>query len=105
MARKKRKPKMNNKIFLSVATMIVTGFAIKTWRKMHQKPLSREETYRLMKAEADRRRRYESACMGKVREDIPRPFSPDKMDAMALRLRMDMATASNFEPAIGSCAR
>lgn len=40
---------MNNKIFLSVATMIVTGFAIKTWRKMHQKPLTREETYRAMR--------------------------------------------------------
>lgn len=97
---------MNNKIFLSVATMIVTGFAIKTWRKMHQKPLTREEMYRAhIKEEIDRRRRYDSACMGKVREDIPRPFSPDQMDAMALRPRMDMATASNFEPAIGSCAR
>lgn len=90
---------MNIKIFLSVATMIVTGFAIKTWRKMHQKPLSREETYRLMKAEADRRRRYDSARMGKVSEDALRPFSPEQMDAMALRPRMDM------EPAIGSCAR
>lgn len=90
---------MNNKLFLSVATMIVTGFAIKTWRKMHQKPLSREETYRLMKAETERRRRYDSARMGKVSEEPLRPFSPDQMDAMALRPRMDM------EPAIGSCAR
>jgi hypothetical protein len=103
---KTRKPKMNNKLFLSVATMIVTGFAIKTWRKMHQKPLTREETYRLMKAEAERRNRRDFVQgLGKVKEEVPRPFSPDKMDAMALRPRMDMATASNFEPAIGSCAR
>lgn len=97
------------KIFTAIATVIVTSFIMKVVDRIkHPEELRKEyeeaERYR-KKLEADRRRRYDSARMGKVMEEPLRPFSPDQMDAMALRPRMDMATASNFEPAIGSCAR
>ena len=48
-----------NKIFLSLASMIVTGFLVKSYRKLHEKPESKEEIYRRMKAEHERREKAE----------------------------------------------
>ena len=46
-----------NKAFLAFATMIVTGFVIKSYKKLKEKPATKEELYRTMKAEALRRKR------------------------------------------------
>ena len=46
-----------HKIFLSVASMIVTGFLLKSYNKLREKPETKEEIYhRMKKAEYDRRR-------------------------------------------------
>lgn len=45
-----------NKIFLAVSSMIVACFLMKSWKKLHEKPMDKEEVYRRMKAEYDRRR-------------------------------------------------
>ena len=45
-----------NKIFLAVSSIIVAGFLMKSWKKLHEKPETKEEVYRRMKAEYDRRR-------------------------------------------------
>ena len=46
-----------NKAFLAFASMIVTGFILKSYKKLKEKPLTKEELYRTMKAEALRRKR------------------------------------------------
>ena len=38
------------KLFLAVSSMIVTGFLMKSYRKLREEPESKEEVYRLMKA-------------------------------------------------------
>ena len=38
------------KLFLAVSSMIVTGFLMKSYRKLREKPGTEEEDYRLMKA-------------------------------------------------------
>ena len=50
-----------NKAFLSIATMIVTGFIIKSYCKLKEKPATKEEIYRAVKREANRRKREEMA--------------------------------------------
>lgn len=46
-----------HKIFLAVSSMIVVGFLMKSWKKLHEKPMDKEEIYRQMKkAEYDARR-------------------------------------------------
>lgn len=39
-----------HKIFLAVSSMIVTGFLMKSYKKLREKPDTEEEDYRLMKA-------------------------------------------------------
>lgn len=96
-----------NKIFLSVASMIFTGFLMKSWKKLHENPETKEEVYRRMKAEYDARRAAARptiakldaistprdgakmmAAIGSVQQmrDALRP-SPDQADAMAMALR------------------
>lgn len=48
-----------HKIFLAVSSMIVAGFLMKSWKKLHEKPETKEEVYRRMKAEHEARRRDE----------------------------------------------
>lgn len=93
-----------HKIFLSVTTMIVTGFIIKSYKKLREKPETKEEVYRRMKSEYDRRRAEARpviakldaistprdgakmmAAIGSVQQmrDALRP-SPDQCDAMAM---------------------
>lgn len=46
-----------HKIFLAVSSMIVAGFLMKSWKKLHEQPETKEEIYRQMKkAEYDARR-------------------------------------------------
>ena len=39
-----------HKIFLAVSSMIVTAFLVKSYRKLREKPETKEEVYRSMKA-------------------------------------------------------
>lgn len=40
-----------HKIFLAVSSMIVAGFLMKSWKKLHEQPETKEEIYRRMEAE------------------------------------------------------
>lgn len=96
-----------HKIFLAVSSMIVAGFLMKSWKKLHEKPMDKEEIYRQMKkAEYDARRAAARpviakldaistprdgekwmASIGSVQElrDALRPCRPvDGCDAMAM---------------------
>ena len=98
-----------NKAFLAIASMIVTGFFIKSYKKLREKPETKEEVYRRMKAEHEAlRKRYETfltkaepistprdgakmmAAIGSVQQmrDALRPCRPvDGCDAMAMAPR------------------
>ena len=51
------------KLFLAVSSMIVTGFLIKSYRKLRENPESKEEVYRLMKAAHKNHRDIERRCV------------------------------------------
>ena len=51
-----------HKIFLAVSSMIVTGFLMKSYRKLREKPDTKEEVYRLMKASHKNHREIERRC-------------------------------------------
>ena len=51
-----------HKIFLAVSSMIVTGFLMKSYKKLREKPESKEEIYRLMKAANKNHRDIERRC-------------------------------------------
>jgi len=48
-----------NKLFLAVASMIFTGFLMKSYKKLHEKPETKEDIYRQMKAEYEKHKRAE----------------------------------------------
>ena len=50
-----------HKIFLAVSSTIVTGFLMKSYRKLREKPETEEEVYRLMRAAYARVRRRAAA--------------------------------------------
>ena len=50
-----------HKIFLAVSSMIVTGFLIKSYRKLRERPGTDEEVYRRMRAAYARVRRRADA--------------------------------------------
>ena len=50
------------KLFLAVSSMIVTGFLMKSYRKLREKPDTDEEVYRLMKAAHKNHREIERSC-------------------------------------------
>ena len=55
------------KIFAAVATMMVAHFAIKTWKKLHEKPpVTKEEVYRAMQAERERIRARGAKTMAEL---------------------------------------
>ena len=51
-----------HKIFLAVSSMIVTGFLMKSYKKLREKPDTDEEVYRLMKAAHKNHREIERRC-------------------------------------------
>ena len=51
-----------HKIFLAVSSMIVTGFLMKSYKKLREKPETEEEVYRLMKAAHKNHREIERRC-------------------------------------------
>lgn len=66
-----------NKIFLSLASMIVTGFLVKSYKKLHEKPDTKEEIYRRMKAEHERREKAEhDAIMAHLQSQIMAVSTP-----------------------------
>lgn len=93
-----------HKIFLAVSSIIVTGFLMKSWKKLHEKPETKEKIYRRMKSEHEALRQAARptiakldsistprdgakmmAAIGTVQQmrDALRP-SPDQADAMAM---------------------
>ena len=50
------------KLFLAVSSMIVTSFLMKSYRKLRDRPESKEEVYRLMKAAHKNHREIERRC-------------------------------------------
>lgn len=48
------------KLYLAVSSMIVTGFLMKSYKKLHEKPETEEEVYRRMKAAHKNHREIES---------------------------------------------
>ena len=65
-----------HKIFLAVSSMIVTGFLMKSYKKLREKPDTEEEVYRLMKAAHKNHREFE-----RRRADARPTFA--KMDAIS----------------------
>ena len=65
-----------HKIFLAVSSMIVTGFLMKSYRKLREKPETKEEVYRLKKAAHNNHREIE-----RRRADARSTFA--KMDAIS----------------------
>lgn len=93
-----------HKIFLAVSSIIVTGFLMKSWKKLHEKPDTKEEVYRRMKAEHEALRAEARPTIAKL-DSISTPrdgakmmaaigtvqqmrdalrHSPDQADAMAM---------------------
>ena len=71
------------KLFLAVASMMVAHFAVKTWKKLHEKPpVTKEEIYRAMKAERERIRAQGAKTMAEL--DAYIPPSKDMGDSMAM---------------------
>lgn len=95
-----------HKIFLSVASMIFTGFIMKSYKKLREKPETKEEVYRRMKAEYDRRRAEARPVMAKL-DTISTPRDGEKWMASigtiqqmrdALRPSNDQCDAMSMAP-------
>lgn len=71
---------MMHKIFLSVASMIVTGFFMKSYKKLREKPETKEEIYRRMKAEYEARRAAARPIIAKL-DTISTPMDGAKFMA------------------------
>jgi hypothetical protein len=88
-----------NKIFLSLASMIVAGFLVKCYRKLHEKPETKEEIYRRMKAEWELRKRAEH-------DAIQEHLMQNKIMAVSTpcdgaRLLNAIGTVNDLEPIMG----
>lgn len=69
-----------NKIFLSLTSMIVTGFLVKSYRKLHERPESKEDIHRRMKAAYEARRAAARHVVAKM-DSISTPRDGSKMMA------------------------
>ena len=69
-----------HKIFLAVSSMIVAGFLMKSWKKLHEKPETKEEVYRRMKAEHEALRAAARPTIAKL-DSISTPRDGAKMMA------------------------
>lgn len=67
-----------HKIFLAVSSMIVAGFLMKSWKKLHEKPETKEEIYRRMKAERDAKRQAARTVMAKM-DAVSTPMDGSKV--------------------------
>lgn len=90
-----------NRIFLAVASMIFTGFLMKSYRKLHEKPESKYDIYRRMKAEWELRKRAEHDAIQAhlVQNHIMAVSTPSDGNI----LLNSIGTVSALEPVIGSC--
>lgn len=69
-----------HKIFLSVVSMIFTGFLMKSYKKLHEQPETKEEIYRRMKAEHEALRAAARPTIAKM-DAISTPRDGAKMMA------------------------
>lgn len=69
-----------NKAFLAIASMIVAHFMIKSWHKVHDKPDTKEDVYRRMKAEHEALRASARPTIAKM-DAISTPRDGSKMMA------------------------
>lgn len=69
-----------HKIFLAVSSMIVSGFLMKSWKKLHEKPETKEDIYKCKKAELLSRLGTISDLEAALRQHR----APDQADAMAM---------------------
>lgn len=83
------------KIFLAVSSMIVAGFLMKSWKKLHEKPDTKEEVYRRMKAEHEALRASARPVVAKM-DSISTPRDGAKLMAK-------MGTISELEEALRPC--
>lgn len=60
--------------------MIVAGFLMKSWKKLHEKPETKEEVYRRMKAEYEARRAAARPVIAKL-DTISTPRDGEKFMA------------------------
>lgn len=84
-----------HKIFIAVSSIIVTGFLMKSWKKLHEKPETKEEVYRRMRAEYEARRAAARPVIAKL-DAISTPRDGAKMMAR-------MGTISDLEAALRPC--
>lgn len=86
-----------HKIFLSVASMIVTGFLMKSYKKLREKPtIDKEEIYHQMKrAEYEARRAKARPVVAKL-DAISTPYDGAKMMA-------SIGTISELQEALRPC--
>lgn len=70
-----------SKLFLSISSMIVAHFVMKSWHKVHEKPATKEEVYRRMKAEYEARRAAARPVITKL-DTISTPREGAKMMAL-----------------------
>lgn len=75
-----------HKIFLAVSSMIVTGFLMKSYKKLREKPETEEEVYCLMKADHKNHREIERRCA-----DARATFN--RMDAISTQRCGDLTSA------------
>lgn len=70
-----------NKAFIAIASIIVMHFMIKSWKKAHDKPTSKEDVYRQMIAEHEALRAATRSTIAKM---DAMSTSKDQCDAMAM---------------------
>ena len=90
-----------NRIFLAVASMICTHFVVKVYDKLTQKPPTKEEIYRRMRAEYERRK-------GGELDTIQAHIMQNHLSAIRNQqdgnmLMNSIGTVSDLEPVMGSC--
>ena len=69
-----------NKLFLGIASMIVTHFLLKVYDKMSHEPPTKEEVYRLMRAEREKIKAMYASSMPKF-DAVSTPRDGAKMMA------------------------
>ena len=88
-----------NKIFLSLASMIVAGFLVKSYRKLHETPPTKEEIYRKMRAEYEKHKRAEHDAIQEHLVQNHLSSIRNKQDGA--RLMNAIGTLNDLEPVMG----
>lgn len=102
-----------NKLFLSVASMLVTHFLIKIYEKATAKGPTKEEIYRQMKAEYEAHRRAEHDAIqahlaGFLHDNPPGSRFTECAERISTRQEGDrlmgaIGTVGDFQQAMGIC--